>query len=128
MSINRVIVTGNTTRDAELAATANQTSMLKFSVAVDERWHNPQTDQWEDRPNYVDCVLFGNRAQSIARYITKGIKVAIEGHLHWSQWQDKDTQKNRSKLEVYVDDIEFMSPAQTQGAVPDQVPVPEGVE
>ncbi|GJM54366.1 single-stranded DNA-binding protein [Coriobacteriaceae bacterium] len=108
MSINRVIITGNLTRDAELRAAQSGTSILHIGVAVNDRWRNPQTDQWEDRPNYIDCVMFGNRAQSISRFLTKGTKVAVEGRLRWSQWVDRDTQKNRSKIEVVVDDIEFM--------------------
>ena len=110
MSVNRVIITGNLTRDGELAATQSGSSVLRLGVAVNDRWRNPQTDQWEDRPNYIDCVMFGNRAQSISRFLTKGTKVAVEGRLRWSQWVDRDTQKNRSKVEVVVDDIEFMGP------------------
>lgn len=124
MSINRVIITGNLTRDAELRAAQSGTSILHIGVAVNDRWRNPQTDQWEDRPNYIDCVMFGNRAQSISRFLTKGTKVAVEGRLRWSQWVDRDTQKNRSKIEVVVDDIEFMGQrgdgpqAAPQGAYP----------
>lgn len=124
MSINRVIITGNLTRDAELRAAQSGTSILHIGVAVNDRWRNPQTDQWEDRPNYIDCVMFGNRAQSISRFLTKGTKVAVEGRLRWSQWQDRETGKNRSKVEVVVDELEFMSPRQDgpqaapQGAYP----------
>lgn len=124
MSINRVTITGNLTRDPELQATQGGTRVLRMGVAVNDRWRNPQTDQWEDRPNYIDCVMFGNRAQSISRFLTKGTKVAVEGRLRWSQWQDRETGKNRSKVEVVVDDLEFMSPRQDgpqaapQGAYP----------
>uniref|UniRef100_UPI001957161C single-stranded DNA-binding protein n=1 Tax=Olsenella sp. CU969 TaxID=2780101 RepID=UPI001957161C len=86
MSINRVTITGNLTRDPELQATQGGTRVLRMGVAVNDRWRNPQTDQWEDRPNYIDCVMFGNRAQSISRFLTKGTKVAVEGRLRWSQW------------------------------------------
>ena len=81
MSINRVTITGNLTRDPELQATQGGTRVLRMGVAVNDRWRNPQTDQWEDRPNYIDCVMFGNRAQSISRFLTKGTKVAVEGRL-----------------------------------------------
>lgn len=107
MSINRVNISGNLTRDPELRATHGGTSILTFSVAVNDRRKNQQTGEWEDYPNYVDCVLFGSRADSLQRYIAKGSKVCIEGKLRWSQWE-RDGQK-RSKLEVIVDEIEFMS-------------------
>ena len=113
MSVNRVIITGNLTRDGELAATQSGSSVLRLGVAVNDRWHNPQTDQWEDRPNYIDCVMFGNRAQSVARFLTKGTKVAVEGKLRWSQWE-RDGQK-RSKIEVIVDELEFMSSRNSNG-------------
>lgn len=109
MSINRVTITGNLTRDPELRSTAGGTAILAMGVAVNDRWRNPQTNQWEDRPNYIDCVVFGNRAQSLANILHKGMKVAVEGRLRWSQWQDRETGKNRSKIEVVVDDVEFMS-------------------
>lgn len=111
MSINKVLISGNLTRDGELSTTAGGTAMLKIGVAVNERVRNSQ-GEYEDRANYVDCVLWGRRAEALAQYMAKGTKVAVEGRLHWSGWKDKETNKNRSKLDVYVDDIEFMSRAQ----------------
>ena len=107
MSINRVIISGNLTRDAELRQTASGTSVLGFGVAVNDRRRNNQTGEWEDYANFVDCTMFGQRAQAIAQYLRKGLKVAIEGKLRYSSWE-RDGQK-RSKLEVIVDDLEFMS-------------------
>ena len=105
MSINKAIISGNLTRDAELRQTQSGSSVLNFSVAVNERVKNG--DQWEDRPNFIECTMFGKRAESIAKYMAKGAKVCVEGKLRWSQWE-KDGQK-RSKVEVVVDEIEFMS-------------------
>lgn len=107
MSINRVNISGNLTRDAELRTTQSGTGILGFGVAVNDRRKNPQTGEWEDVPNYIDCVIFGKRAESLSQYLTKGTKVAIEGKLRWSQWE-REGQK-RSKIEVIVDEIEFMS-------------------
>jgi single-strand DNA-binding protein len=83
---------------------------MRFGVAVNDRRRNPQTGEWSDYANYIDCVMFGSRADSLSKYLTKGTKVAIEGKLRWSQWE-KDGAK-RSKLEVIVDEIEFMSRGQ----------------
>ena len=107
MSINRVIISGNLTRDPELRATAGGMQVMSLGVAVNDRRKNQQTGEWEDYPN------FGTRAESLARFLSKGTKVAIDGKLRWSQWE-RDGQK-RSKLEVVVDDLEFMSSRQ-QGA------------
>lgn len=107
MSINRVIISGNLTREPDLRCTQSGMDVLGFGVAVNDRRRNPQTNEWEDYPNFVDCTMFGNRARSVSQYLSKGSKVAIEGKLRWSQWE-RDGQK-RSKLEVVVDDIEFTS-------------------
>lgn len=107
MSINRVIISGNLTRDPELRSTAGGTSVLGFGVAVNDRRKNQQTGEWEDYPNFIDCTMFGARADALKRYLSKGTKVTIEGKLRWSQWE-RDGQK-RSKIEVIVDELEFMS-------------------
>lgn len=118
MSINRVNISGNLTRDPELRATASGTQVLSFGVAVNDRRRNPQTGEWEDYPNFVDCTMFGARAEAVNRYLQKGSKVAIEGKLRYSSWE-RDGQR-RSKLEVIVDDIEFMNarPASSPAASP----------
>lgn len=117
MSINRVCISGNLTRDPETRRTAGGTAAMSFGVAVSDRAKNQQTGEWEDRPNFVDCVMFGTRAEAVGRYLSKGTKVAIEGKLRWSQWQTRDGQK-RSKLEVIVDEIEFMSRSEQQAHAP----------
>jgi len=109
MSINRVVISGNLTRDPELRATAGGTSVLKMGVAVNDRKKNQQTGEWEDVPNFVDVTVFGARGEALSRFLAKGAKVAIEGKLRWSQWESKEGEK-RSKLEVVADEVEFLSP------------------
>jgi single-strand DNA-binding protein len=109
MSINRVNITGNLTRDPELRSTGSGMSVLQMGVAVNDRRKNAQTGEWEDSPNFIDVVMFGTRAESVSRFLSKGSKVAIEGKLRWSSWEDKTTGAKRSKVEVVADDIEFMS-------------------
>ena len=136
MSINRVTLTGNLTRDPELRYAQNGTPILDMGLAVNDRVKNQQTGQWEDRPNFVDLAMFGTRAERVAPYLAKGSKVALEGRLRWSQWQAKDGGK-RSKLEVVVDEIEFMSrdgaarpgaPQQYAGYAPQLAQPPYGQE
>lgn len=113
MGINRCIISGNLTRDPEQRVTQGGTSILTFGVAVNDRRRNPQTGEWEDYPNFIDCVMFGNRAEALGKILAKGMKVAIEGKLRWSQWE-RDGQK-RSKIEVIVDEVELLSQQQQKG-------------
>ena len=112
MSINKVLISGNLTREPELRATPSGMEVLQFGIAVNDRHKNNQTGQWEDYPNFVDCVMFGKRAASLSQYLRKGSKVAIEGKLRWSSWEDRNGGGKRSKLEVVVDEIELMSQRQ----------------
>ena len=116
MSINKCFISGNLTRDPEMRATQSGTQILSFGVAVNDRRRNPQSGEWEDVPNFIDCVVFGNRANALQRFLTKGMKVAIEGKLRWSHWE-KDGQK-RSKIEVIVDEVEFLAGQQKAESSP----------
>ena len=106
MSINRVNISGNLGTEPELRATSGGMAVLSFQVAVSDRVKQ-QDGTWTDRPNWVSCTMFGTRAEKLAQYLHKGMKVAIEGKLRYSQWE-KDGQR-RSKLEVIAEELEFMS-------------------
>ena len=100
MSINRVNITGNLTRDPELRATAGGTQVLSFGVAVNDRRRNAQTGEWEDYPNFVDCTMFGTRAEAVSRFLAKGNKVAIEAKGVAKAYGDK----------LLFDNLNFMLP------------------
>ena len=104
MSINKVALSGNLTREPELRTTGGGTSVLSFGLAVNDRHKNASTGEWEDYANFVDCTMFGTRAESLAKLLKKGCKVFLEGKLRYSQWE-RDGQK-RSKIEVIVNDID----------------------
>jgi len=114
MSINRVVVSGNLTREPELRQ-AGSTTVLQFGIAVNERRRNSQTDQWEDHPNFFDVLVWGARGEGLSRVLTKGMKVAIEGKLRWSQWKAQDG-TNRSRVEIVADNVDFMSGNREGGA------------
>lgn len=120
MSINSVSISGNLTRSPELRTTQGGTSILAFGVAVNDRRRDPQSGEWKDYPNFIDCVVFGNRAEALQKFIDKGSKVFVHGKLRWSQWE-KDGQK-RSKIEVIVDEVEFLSGSKAQNQPQSQQP------
>jgi single-strand DNA-binding protein len=109
MSINRVCISGNLTRDPEMRSTGSGMAIMQLRMAVNDRRKNPQTGEWEDAPNYVGVVVFGQRAESLSRFLSKGSKIIVDGKLRWSEWDDKTSGEKRSKLEVVADDIDFAS-------------------
>lgn len=119
MSINHVALVGNLTRSPELRSTASGTPVLSFGIAVNDRRKNA-SGQWEDVPNFFECVTFGNRATALSDILAKGMKVAVSGKLHYSSWE-KDGQKH-SKVDIIANEIELMQnrKPQQQGYQPQQ--------
>lgn len=113
-SFNKVILMGNLTRDVEVRALPSGMSVAQFSLAVNERYKDKEGN-WVDRANFVDCEMFGNRAEAFAKYMSKGSPAFIEGKLRLDQWQDKEGNK-RSKLKVVADNFEFVGGRNDSGS------------
>ena len=107
MSINRVCISGNLTRDPVLRSTSGGMSVLSMGVAVNDRRRNPETGEWEEFPNFFNCTMFGTRGEQLGELLAKGDKVVIEGSLRYSQWETKDGQ-HRSNIEIIIEEVEFM--------------------
>lgn len=108
MNINRVFLSGNISTEPELAKTPSGMSVLTFNIACNERKKNNSTGEWEDYPNFFTCIVFGKKADFVEKRVKKGSKIAIDGKLHFSQWE-KDGKK-RSKVEVIANEIEMFVP------------------
>ena len=117
MSINQVSITGNLTREPELRNTQSGTAVLSFGIAVNDR-RKSSSGNWEDVPNFFECVTFGNRATALGDILTKGMKVAIAGKLHYSSWE-KDGQKH-SKVDIIANEVELMQNRKPQQQQPQQ--------
>ena len=117
MSINNVSIVGNLTRDPELRSTRSGTAVLSFGIAVKDSIKNA-SGQWEDVPNFFECSTFGNRATALSDILTKGMKVAITGKLHYSSWE-KDGKKH-SKVDIIAREIELMQNRKPQQEQPQQ--------
>ncbi|MGB0766175.1 MAG: single-stranded DNA-binding protein [Phycisphaeraceae bacterium] len=107
-SFNKVILMGNFTRDPELRFLPNNTAVCDMGLAVNDRYQNKATGQWEDRPNFVDCTAFGRTAENISKFFAKGRPIFIEGKLRFEQWEDRQSGQKRSKLKVVVDTWQFV--------------------
>ena len=101
--INHVTLTGRVVEDSVLKVTQGGRTLLRFSIASNERRTNPQTGVLEDYPNFINCAIFGQYAESAQRFVKKGLPVSVDGHLRFTKWQ-KDGQTH-TNLEVYVDRI-----------------------
>ena len=121
-NINRVIVTGNLTKDPELRSTPGGTSVCNLRVAVNSRRKN-QSGEWEDKPNYFDVTVWGAQGENCANYLSKGRPVAVDGRLDWREWEANDGSKRQS-VSIIADSVQFLgsrdgsAPAQGNGITP----------
>ena len=104
--LNKVLLIGNTGRDAELRYTAGGTAVSDFSLAVNSRRRN-QSGDWEDQTEWFNVVLFGDRAERVSQYITKGKQLFVEGRLQTRNWDD-DQGVRHYRTEVIANNIEFL--------------------
>jgi single-strand DNA-binding protein len=106
-NINRVILTGNLTRDPELRSTPGGTSVCKLRIAVNTR-RKDASGQWGDKPNYFDVTVWGQQGENCATYLQKGRPVAIDGRLEWREWDASDGSGKRSAVEIVADTVQFL--------------------
>ncbi|MBN1818021.1 MAG: single-stranded DNA-binding protein [Sedimentisphaerales bacterium] len=112
-SYNKVILLGNLTRDPELRYTPSQTAVVDFGLATNRRWRG-QDGSEKNETCFVDCTMFGKRAEVVSRYFKKGTPIFIEGRLTYDSWTAQDGSK-RSKLKVTVENFEFVGPGGQAG-------------
>lgn len=106
-NINRVVLTGNLTRDPELRSLPNGNSVCSLRLACNGRRKNNQTDQWEDVPNYFDITVWGAQGENCHRYLSKGRPVAIDGRLQWREFTDKEGNK-RQAVDIVAESVQFL--------------------
>ena len=135
---SKAIITGNLTRDPELRTTPNGASVCSFSVAVNRVFKDSNGEQKED-VSYIDCSAWGRLGEMINQYAKKGSGVLVSGRLDQRSWEDKTDGKKRSRVEIVVEDFNFVgTPRDNGGAggsssasdsapadVPDDVPEEE---
>ncbi len=112
---NKVILMGNLTRDPETRTTTGGQSVTNFSLAVNRTWKG-QDGQTNEDVSYIDCVAWGKPGEIIAQYLGKGRAVLVSGRLDQRSWEDKETGSKRSKVEVIVEDFNFVGDGQGGGS------------
>ncbi|HUZ41836.1 MAG TPA: single-stranded DNA-binding protein [Acidimicrobiales bacterium] len=104
MADNAITVVGNVTRDPELKFLNSGQAALKLSIAVNRRWQNRQTQEWEERVSYFEVVGYGAMAENAANSLTKGARVIVSGRLEQRSWETENGDK-RSIVEINADEI-----------------------
>lgn len=104
---SKAIITGNLTRDPELRTTSNGTNVCGFSVAVNRVYKDSNGEQRED-VSYIDCSAWGRLGEVINQYAKKGTGVLVSGRLDQHSWEDKTDGKKRSRVEIIVEDFNFV--------------------
>ena len=105
-NINRVVLTGNLTRDPELRSLPSGMSVCSLRIASNTR-RKGASGEWEDKPNFFDVTVWGAQGENCARFLSKGRPVALDGRLEWREWQDKEG-NNRQSVEIVADSVQFL--------------------
>ena len=101
---NSVTLVGNVTRDPELRFTNTGQANVTFGLAVNRRWQNRQTQEWEEATSFFDVVCWREMAENVSETLTRGARVMVAGRLEQRSWETQDGDK-RSKVEVVADEI-----------------------
>jgi single-strand DNA-binding protein len=113
-NLNKVMLMGNLTRDVEVRTISSGTQVAQIGLAINRRWTSPDGERKEET-TFVDCEAWGKTAEVMAKYLSKGRPVYIEGRLKLDQWQDKESGQNRSKMKIVVESFEFLESANRSG-------------
>jgi single-strand DNA-binding protein len=106
-NINRVVMTGNLTKDPELRSLPSGTSVCELRIACNTRRKDTATGDWADKPNFFNIKVWGAQGENVAKYLTKGRPVAIDGRLEWREWETQEGNK-RHEIEIIADSVQFL--------------------
>jgi single-strand DNA-binding protein len=101
---NTITVVGNITRDPELKFLNSGQAAVRLSIAVNRRWQNRQTQEWEERVSYFEVTGYGAMAENAANSLAKGTRVIVSGRLEQRSWETENGDK-RSIVEINADEI-----------------------
>jgi single-strand DNA-binding protein len=106
-NINRVVMTGNLTKDPELRSLPSGTSVCELRIACNTRRKDQGSGEWTDKPNYFNVKVWGAQGENAARFLSKGRPVAIDGRLDWREWEAQDGTK-RQAIDIIADSVQFL--------------------
>ena len=115
MAFNKVILMGNLTADPELRTTPSGQNLASFTLAINRNWNNANGERQEET-SFINCTAWGKTGETISKYVSKGRQLLVSGRLQQRTWQDKDTGKNRSAIDVIVEEFSFISDGNRGGS------------
>lgn len=101
---NTITVVGNVTRDPELRFTPSGQPTATFGLAVNRRWQNRQTQEWEEATSFFDIVCWREMAENVSESVTRGSRIIVTGRLEQRSWETPDGDK-RSRVEIIADEL-----------------------
>ena len=101
---NSVTIVGNVTRDPELRFTPSGQAVANFGVAVNRKWQNRTTNEWEEATSFFDVVAWAKVGENVSESCPKGTRVVVTGRLDQRSW-DTDGGDRRSKVEIVADEV-----------------------
>jgi len=101
---NNVTVVGNVTRDPELRFTPSGQAKANFGIAVNRRWQNRQTQEWEEATSFFNVVCWGDMGENVGESIQKGARILVTGRLEQRSWESPDGEK-KSSVDIIADEI-----------------------
>lgn len=104
MSDNTTTLVGNVTRDPEIRYTPNGQTVVTFGIAVNRRWQNKATNEWEEQVSFFDVKCWSQMAENVAESVHRGTRVVVSGRLEQRSWET-DAGEKRSKIEVVADEV-----------------------
>ena len=114
-SLNKVLLMGNLTRDPELRVTPKGTPICQFSLAINRQF-KMESGESREEVIYVDVEAWGKQGETIAKYVTKGRPLYVEGRLRLDQWEDKNTKEKRSRMKVVLENFQVLGDSRGGGA------------
>jgi single-strand DNA-binding protein len=97
-------ITGNLTREPEIRYTKEGQATTLFGVAVNRRWQDRETREWEESTSFFDVVCWRELAENAALSLAKGMRVTVTGRLEQRSWETEEGER-RSKVEIVAEDI-----------------------
>jgi len=105
-NVNVVVITGNLTQDPELRHLGSGTAVCEMRVAVNSR--RKEGNEWVDKANYFNVVVWGAQGENCAQYLSRGRPVAVEGRLDWREWEAKDGSGKRQAVQIVANTVQFL--------------------